>query len=58
MQDVEKRPILGTTIHVIDSSEDEIEEIRPDQYQKIALSAYKTHLQKIEVIIFTTFLIL
>ena len=52
MDDVEKRSVPGTTIHVIEESEEEIQEINPQQYQKIALSAYETHLSKIEVQIF------
>ena len=46
------RSTPGTTIHVIEESEDEIQAINPQQYQKIALSAYETHLCKIEVQIY------
>ena len=52
MVEQEIRSISGTTIHVIEESEDEIEAINPQQYQKIALSAYETHLCKIEVQIY------
>ena len=41
--------VPGTTIHVIEESDEEIEPIKPDQYRQIALSAYETHLRKIEV---------
>ena len=52
MVEQEIRSILGTTIHMIEESEDEIQAINPQQYQKIALSAYETHLRKIEVQIY------
>ena len=51
MVDHKKTFVPGTTIHVIDESEEEIQDINPRQYQKIAQSAYETHLRKIEVII-------
>lgn len=34
--------VLGSTIHVLEESDKEIEQIKPEQYQKIALSAYDT----------------
>ena len=52
MVEQERRSIPGTIIHIIEESEDEIHEIAPQQYQKIALSAYETHLRKIEVQIY------
>ena len=39
----------GDSIHIIDVEEEKIETMSSSQYQKIARSAYETHLQKIEV---------
>ena len=39
----------GDSIHIIDVEEEKIETISSSQYQKIARSAYETHLRKIEV---------
>ena len=39
----------GDSIHIIDVEEEKIETMSSSQYQKIARSAYETHLRKIEV---------